>query len=224
MLQGVNIKALIFDFDGTILDTETPEFQAWTELYLEHDQILDIQRWGVGIGTWGAFDPIAHLEELTGQTFDHALIHARIRPRVLELIRASSLLPGVLETFDQAKALGLRLGLASSSGNEWIYGWLKHYSLEDRFEVVKTKDDVKAVKPDPELYLAAATALRLEPGVCAAIEDSPNGSIAALAAGMYAIAVPNQITQYLEFPKGVHRIKSLETPLASILEGLKSQI
>ncbi len=222
MLQGVNIKALIFDFDGTILDTETPEFQAWTELYRQHDQTLDIQRWGVGIGTWGAFDPIAHLEELTGQTFDHALMHARIRPRVLELIRASSLLPGVLETLDQAKTMGLRVGLASSSGNEWIYGWLKHYALEDRFEVVKTKDDVKTVKPDPELYLAAAKALNLEPGVCAAIEDSPNGSIAALAAGMHTVAVPNQITQYLEFPAGVHRISSLETPLASILEGLNA--
>lgn len=222
MLQGVNIKALIFDFDGTILDTETPEFQAWTELYQEYDQTLDIQRWGVGIGTWGAFDPIAHLEELTGQTFDHAVIHARIRPRVLELIRASNLLPGVLETLDQAKTIGLRIGLASSSGNEWIYGWLKHYSIEDRFEVVKTKDDVKAVKPDPELYLQAAKALNLEPGACAAIEDSPNGSIAALAAGMHAIAVPNQITQYLEFPNGVHRISSLETPLTTILEGLNA--
>ena len=222
MLQVVNIKALIFDFDGTILDTETPEFQAWTELYAEYDQTLDIQRWGLGVGTWGAFDPIAHLEELTGQTFDHAIIHARIRPRVLKLIRASSLLPGVLETLDQAKALGLRLGLASSSGNEWIYGWLKHYALEEWFEVVKTKDDVKMVKPDPELYLAAANALNLEPQLCVAIEDSPNGSIAALAAGMHTIAVPNQITQYLEFPAGVYRISSLQTPLVSILQSFKS--
>jgi putative hydrolase of the HAD superfamily len=118
--------------------------------------------------------------------------------------------------------MGLRVGLASSSGDEWIYGWLKHYSLENRFEVVKTRDDVKAVKPDPELYLAAAEALNLEPGVCAAIEDSPNGSIAALAAGMHAIAVPNQITQYLEFPAGVHQISSLETPLTTILEGLEA--
>jgi HAD superfamily hydrolase (TIGR01509 family) len=222
MLQSVNIKALIFDFDGTILDTETPEFQAWTELYQEYDQTLDVQLWGLGVGTWGAFDPIANLEQLTGQRFEFAQVHARIRPRVLELIGASSLLPGVLETLDQAKVMGLRLGLASSSGNEWIYGWLKHYLLEDRFEVVKTKDDVKAVKPDPELYILAAKDLNLEPGVCAAIEDSPNGSIAALAAGMYAIAVPNQITQYLEFPVGVHRISSLEIPLTTILEGLKA--
>jgi HAD superfamily hydrolase (TIGR01509 family) len=220
MLQGVNIKAIIFDFDGTILDTETPEFQAWTELYQEHHQTLDIQHWGVGIGTWGAFDPIAHLEELTAQTFDHAIVHARIRPRVLELIRASSLLPGVLATLDQAKTMGLRVGLASSSGNEWIYGWLKHYALEEWFEVVKTKDDVKMVKPDPELYLAAANALNLEPQVCVAIEDSPNGSIAALTAGMHTIAVPNQITQYLEFPKGVHQISSLEVPLSDILAAL----
>jgi HAD superfamily hydrolase (TIGR01509 family) len=220
MLQSVNIKALIFDFDGTILDTETPEFQAWTELYGQYNQSLDIQRWGVGIGTWGAFDAIAHLEELTGQHFDHAIIHARIRPRVLELIRASSLMPGVLSTLDQAKAMGLRIGLASSSGNEWIYGWLKHYALEDWFEVVKTKDDVKAVKPDPELYVAAVKALNLEPGVCVAIEDSPNGSKAALAAGMHTVAVPNQITQYLEFPNGVHQIESLEMPLKTILEAL----
>jgi HAD superfamily hydrolase (TIGR01509 family) len=221
MLQGVNIQALIFDFDGTILDTETPEFQAWTELYLDHEQTLDVQLWGLGVGTWGAFDPITNLERLTGKTFDTAQIHARVRPRVLELIHASKLLPGVLETLDQARALGLQLGLASSSGNAWIYGWLKHFVLEDFFEVVKTRDDVKAVKPDPELYLLAAKDLKLEPGVCVAIEDSPNGSKAALAAGMPTIAVPNQITKHLEFPAGVYRIESLKTPLASLLQALE---
>jgi HAD superfamily hydrolase (TIGR01509 family) len=221
MLQSVKIKALIFDFDGTILDTETPEFKAWTEFYLEYNQALDVQLWGLGIGTWGVFDPITNLEQLTGTTFDTSEVHARIRPRVLELIHASTLLPGVLETLDQARALGLRVGLASSSGSEWISGWLKHYSLEHHFEVVKTRDDVKKVKPDPELYLAAAKDLKLEPQFCVAIEDSPNGSKAALAAGMHTIAIPNQITQYLEFPNGVHRIESLETPLSSILEVLE---
>lgn len=219
--EGVKIEALIFDFDGTILDTETPEFQAWTELYLEYDQTLDVQLWGLGVGTWGAFDPIANLEQLTGQRFEFAKVHARIRPRVLELIRASNLLPGVLETLDQARSMGLRLGLASSSGHEWITGWLNHYLLADRFEVIKTKDDVKNVKPDPELYILAAKDLHLEPLVCVAIEDSPNGSSAALAAGMRTVAVPNQITQYLEFPTGVHRISSLQIPLASILETLE---
>jgi HAD superfamily hydrolase (TIGR01509 family) len=219
----VKIQALIFDFDGTILDTETPEFQAWTEFYFEHDQTLDVQLWGKGVGTWGAFDPIEHLEQLTGKHFDRHEIHTRIRPRVLELIYASHLLPGVLETFDQARDLGLRLGLASSSGNEWIYGWLKHFEIRNRFEVVKTKDDVKTVKPDPELYLAAARDLNLEPFACAAIEDSPNGSIAALAAGMYTIAVPNKITQYLEFPGGVYQISSLEIPLKTLLERFETR-
>lgn len=218
----MKIQALIFDFDGTILDTETPEFQAWTEWYLEFDQTLDVQLWGKGVGTWGAFDPIANLEQLTGKVFDRSDVHARIRPRVLELIQDSALLPGVLETLDQAKALGLRLGLASSSGDEWIYGWLKYFLLQDRFEVIKTKDNVKNVKPDPELFLAAANDLNLEPSVCVAIEDSPNGSLAALAAGMPVIAVPNRITQYLEFPIGVHRVVSLQTPLTSLLETLES--
>lgn len=217
----MKIQALIFDFDGTILDTETPEFQAWTEFYQEFGQTLDVQLWGKGVGTWGAFDPIEHLEQLTGKQFDRHEVHTRIRPRVLELIEASALLPGVLETFDQAKALGLRLGLASSSGNEWIHGWLKHYALEDRFEVIKTKDDVKNVKPDPELYLAAARGLSLEPAMCLAIEDSPNGSKAALAAGMQVIAIPNKITQYLEFPVGVHRVSSLGIPLISLLKALE---
>jgi HAD superfamily hydrolase (TIGR01509 family) len=216
----VKIQALIFDFDGTILDTETPEFVAWTEFYLEHGQVLDVQLWGKGVGTWGAFDPIANLEQLTGLEFDRHDIHARIRPRVTALIEASVLLPGVLQTLDQARALGLRVGLASSSGNEWIYGWLERFVLRDRFEVVKTKDDVENVKPDPELYLSAAAALSLEPGGCVAIEDSPNGSIAALAAGMRVIAVPNQITTHLEFPAGVHKIFSLETPLPALLEQL----
>jgi HAD superfamily hydrolase (TIGR01509 family) len=203
------LKALIFDFDGTILDTETPEFDGWSELYAQHNAILELSEWSKAIGTWGAFDPIAHLEQLLGKELDRATLEAEVRVRVHARIAQARIIPGVLDTLNLAKSAGIRVSVASSSSRKWVVGNLERLGLIDRFESFSTQDDVSVVKPNPELYVHALKSLHLEPDVCIAIEDSPNGSKAGLAAGLRVLAVPNSVTKTLKFPAGVIKRSSL---------------
>jgi HAD superfamily hydrolase (TIGR01509 family) len=203
------IEALIFDFDGTILDTESPEFDVWASVYARHGATLEIAEWGKGVGTWDAFDPHAHLQTLTGSTLDPHTLRHEVRTRVHETIRALEPIPGVLETLQAARNRGLRLALASSSSHDWVVEHLARLGLLDRFESLSTRYDVERVKPDPGLYLHALAQLGLEPSRALAIEDSPNGARAALAAGIRTVAVPNAVTRTLEFPEGVTRLERL---------------
>ena len=95
--------------------------------------------------------------------------------------------------------LGLNLAIASSSPRSWVTGHLEALGLLDRFRTIRCRDDVVHAKPAPDLYLSALAGLGLRADEAIAIEDSPNGSAAAKAAGLYVIAVPNGVTQQLRF-------------------------
>ena len=100
-------------------------------------------------------------------------------------------------------------------------GWLRRHAVRDLLDVVVARDDVRKVKPDPELFLLAASRLGVEPGACVVFEDSPNGMRAALAAGMRCVAVPNALTRPLARPAVDLVLESLaERPLAEVLEAL----
>ncbi|WP_394650078.1 HAD family hydrolase [uncultured Deinococcus sp.] len=192
------LKALVFDFDGTILDTETREFWHWQELYRTHGRELSLSDWQRGIGTWGAFDPWAGLPEAVQA--DRAAVHEALHGRILADIAEQDLRPGVRAVLEGARDAGLRLALATSSGRDWVTPWLAQHALLDLFEVTATRDDVAQVKPDPELYTLAAARLGLKPGECLAVEDSFNGASAAVAAGMPVVVVPNDVTRTQPFP------------------------
>lgn len=214
------LQAVIFDFDGTILDTETTEFRRWEALYRQHDRELALQDWQRGIGTWGAFDPWAGLPEHVQA--DRQNVHATLHASILEAIEQQDLRPGVLDVFGQIKAAGLRLALASSSDRAWITRWLTQHGLLDVFETLATRDDVARVKPDPELYLLAARNLNLKPEQCLAVEDSLNGATAAVAAGMQVVVVPNEITESQSFPPEWPRLDDGYTQgLAGLLKALR---
>lgn len=116
-------------------------------------------------------------------------------------MEGQKLRPGVTDYLKQAKTLGLRVALASSSSRAWVTGYLKKYGLLDQFECIRTREDVVKVKPDPALYLSALQALGIRPEEAVAFEDSPNGALAAKAAGMFCVIVPNSITRTLTFGK-----------------------
>lgn len=214
------LQAVIFDFDGTILDTETTEFRRWEALYRQHDRELALQDWQRGIGTWGAFDPWAGLPEHVQA--DRQNVHATLHASILEAIEQQDLRPGVLDVFGQIKAAGLRLALASSSDRAWITRWLTQHGLLDVFETLATRDDVARVKPDPELYLLAARNLNLKSEQCLAVEDSLNGATAAVAAGMQVVVVPNEITESQPFPPEWPRLDDGYTQgLAGLLKALR---
>ena len=206
------IQALIFDFDGLIVDTEVPDFESWRELYEEHGCHLDFDAWAVCIGlstSAMSFNPLDELERQLGREIDRDAIRARRRKRYLELVAAQPLLPGVAERIAEAKGLGLKLGVASSATRDWVTGHLTQRGLIDYFDCVRCVEDVQRAKPDPDVYLAALGAIGAEPGRAIAFEDSPNGALAAKRAGLYCVAVPNGMTRHLPLDHADLRINSL---------------
>jgi len=135
--------------------------------------------------------------------------------------RGRPLLPGVEALLREARGLSLSRAVASSSSCGWVEGWLRRHGIRELVDVVVARDDVRRVKPDPELFLLAATRLGVPPDACVVFEDSPNGMRAALAAGMRCVAVPNALTRPLPRPDVDLVLGSLdERPLAAILEAL----
>ena len=206
----MQLEAIIFDFDGTILDTETPEFESWQQIYRDHGATLEISDWGRGIGTWGAFDPWHDLETKIGRSLDKEPIAVAHHARVKAAIQASQLLPGVLDLLEGAKAAGIKLAIASSSNREWVEGWAARLGVLHFFAATATQDDVLRVKPDPALYKLACEKLGVQPQHALALEDSANGASSALAAGLRCAVIPNPVTRTLEFPSGVLKLETLE--------------
>jgi HAD superfamily hydrolase (TIGR01509 family) len=212
------IKALIFDFDGLIVDTEGPDYQAWQETYESFGCRLPLAEWAAEIGTYGVFDPYDYLARQLGRPIDRAAVRAQRHTRFAELIEQQTVLPGVERYIRDARERGLRVGIASSSSRTWVVGHLVRFGLDDSFDCIKTADDVERVKPDPALYRAALDALDVQAHEALAFEDSPNGALAATRAGIYCVAVPNLLTQQLALEVADLRLASLaELPLDELL-------
>jgi HAD superfamily hydrolase (TIGR01509 family) len=220
------VKALIFDFDGTILDTETPEFQSWQAVYAGFGCELPLAQWVNTIGRGHdqiTFDPYAYLQECTGKNIDRDAVRTRRRSHFAELLAREPLRAGVLEYMREAQEAGLRLAIASSSDRVWIEGHLARFDLLDCFEVVRCADDVARTKPDPELYLSAVAALSLSRSEVVAFEDSPNGALAARRAEIFCVTIPNPMTQHLTFDSPDLMLESLESlPLRPLLTAVSS--
>jgi putative hydrolase of the HAD superfamily len=135
---------------------------------------------------------------------------------------AQALMPGVERLLHDARSLGLARAVASSSSSGWVEGWLRRHGIHELFEAIVTRDHVSRVKPDPELFLLAASRLGVPAGACVVFEDSANGMRAALAAGMRVVAVPNALTARIERPAVDLVLGSLaERPLAEIVRLLE---
>ncbi|HET7629620.1 MAG TPA: HAD family hydrolase [Bacillales bacterium] len=204
------IRAVIFDFDGLILDTESQEWKSLQLLYKEYGAELTLDVWGPVVGTQAGFDAVDHLQELTGKAVDRELFRKRHRQQVLSAIEKENPLPGVQENLAVAKRLGLKIGLATSSSYDWVSSHLKRLGLFDDFECITTADDVEEVKPNPDVYLKTAACLGVAPQEALAFEDSANGSLAAKRAGMYCVVIPNPVTQTMTFCDEIdHRMKTM---------------
>jgi HAD superfamily hydrolase (TIGR01509 family) len=202
------IRALLFDFDGLLIDTEGPSYRAWFEVYERHGHDLTLDLWSAAIGTIDGFDPVGHLAEL-GVAVDEETEEAR-RRRDLDLCDLEELRPGVAELLDEADARGLAKAIVSSSSDWWIERHLTHRGLLDRFDaLVCANGDAVRAKPRPTLYLEARDRLGIEPHEGVAFEDSPNGVAGAKAAGLYTIAVPNEITGRLDLSEADRIVESL---------------
>ena len=213
------VRALLFDFDGLIVDTESPALASWRELYAEHGHELTLERWSAAVGTIDGFDPVGYLRTLAGDVdLDEAL--ARRTARELELVEVEQLRPGVLGYLEEARRRGLATAIVSSGSRPWIDRHLARLERAEHFDEIVTADgDAARAKPLPVLYLDALDRLGLAPGEAIAFEDSPNGLRAAKAAGLFCVAVPNSVTASLGLDEADVVVPSLaELPFARLLD------
>jgi HAD superfamily hydrolase (TIGR01509 family) len=213
-------RAVVFDFDGTIADTETTLFRAYAEIYADHGHELDRDRWLTIIGTDDGWDPMVELESLAGP-LDQS-VHDRRRARRDELIDAAGVRPGVLRWLDDAERLGMPVAIASSSPPDWVEGHLVRLGLRDRFTCLACCDGVLPAKPDPTSYRHACEQLGADPSCSVAVEDSPHGIAAAKDAGLFVVAAPHELTETLDLSRADVLVASLaDVELADIVRFLE---
>lgn len=211
----------MFDFDGLILETEEAVYRSWAEVYAEHGQEVSVDFWRTTIGSsLDAWDPHLDLEQRVGRALDREALRARRRRRQVEMLTGQALLPGVLDLRAAAVAAGLRVGIASNSSREWVLSHLEPRGLAEAWHCIRTREDVARPKPAPDLYLAAVRCLGVEPAEAVAIEDSPHGVEAALAAGLRCVAVPGPLTLGMDFQAAHLRVASIAELTVAGLAGL----
>lgn len=214
------IQGIVFDFDGLVIDTETPVYDSWQELYALHGERLDFADWQQVIGTMESdFDPYLDLARKVGRELDWETLENQRSRREWQMVLEQPLLPGVLDYLESARQAGLGLAVASSSPHKWVDTHLKRLGLFEYFQTVKCAGDAPLTKPDPGLYLAAVETLGLTPRQALALEDSPNGALAAYRAGLFTVVVPQNLTAGLEFSTVDLRLDSLAAlPLPALVE------
>ncbi len=219
------MQAIIFDFDGTIIETEGPDFQTWQETFTDHGGELPAALWVGYIGTAaGTFDPYRLLEEQIGRRVDREAIRTIRRQRFRELVAAQPLRPGVEALLDAADVQGIPLAVASSSTRDWVEWNLAERDLRRRFQYVYTVNDVSRGKPDPELYLMTIAALGVDAAAVVALEDSYNGMLAAKRAGLVCVVAPNAMMSGMAFAEADLVVGSLAEVDLEGLRGLVKSI
>ncbi|GKQ35468.1 HAD family phosphatase [Streptomyces sp. A012304] len=192
-------RGVIFDFDGVILDTEVVLFRSWIALYERYGSAPpSLGEWVRGIGSHERPDPMARLVELTEGAIDAEEAHHWRVERSREMLRGESALPGVEAWLSTAKDLGLAVGIASNSSQEWVERNLRRLGLLRHFDALSCFGPGLLGKPSPDLYVNACRLLGIDAAEAVAVEDSPSGVAAARAAGVFCVAVPNELTAHVD--------------------------
>ena len=206
------IAAVVFDFDGTIIDTETPVYESWRDTFVHAGvEPVDFGVWSaqVGMADGDAMDVRALLCDRLGVDEVPDELEAMRRDLIQEMLHAQPVRDGVVDFLDLAEAFGVRLAVGSSSPTPWVDDNLRRVGLRDRFEVLSCADPGIPGKPDPTVYIEACRAVGASPEAALAIEDSHNGVTAAVAAGMTCIAAPGPITVGADFSHATVAVESL---------------
>jgi HAD superfamily hydrolase (TIGR01509 family) len=213
------IDLLIFDFDGLIIDTETPDYLSWEEVFRHYHEELPLDRWNEAIGQRAdVFDPFGYLQARLAVPLERSEIESQRRARFHQLVNEESLRPGIASYLDDAHARGIRCAVASSATRVWVEGHLRRFGIYDRFECIKTIEDVQHAKPAPDLFLAVLNVMNTSAQRAIVLEDSPNGLFAAKRAGVFAVAVPNTVTSSLDVGHADLTVSSLTAwPLERLL-------
>jgi HAD superfamily hydrolase (TIGR01509 family) len=194
-----SLRAVLFDFDGTLWDSETAVFGVFRELYADHGHDLTLQTWSAAIGTLGGFDAYGTLNELAGGGLDVEEVATRTEERIRDAVREVPLRPGIEELLRRLDEAEIPRALVSSDRTDWLVTNLERLGCPDGWAAMVCADgDVARAKPNPHLYEAALELLDVPAPRTLAIEDSPNGIRAAKAAGVRCLCVPNDATAQLD--------------------------
>lgn len=208
-----SLRGAIFDCDGLIADTETPDYEAWRRIYENQGLRLPVEAWAQTVGMakgHEAHDWHGPLAKAIGQSYNPEATQNRRRSHYQEAIGKLTPMPGIVALLDAFDAENIPYAVASNSEKVWVTRILKTIGLTSRFKVIATIDDVDNPKPAPDVYLLAAERLGVPPEHCVAFEDSPRGLAAAHAAGMFTVAVPTPLTRHLDFAQAHHLVETLE--------------
>ncbi|MEI6053693.1 MAG: HAD-IA family hydrolase [Opitutaceae bacterium] len=208
------LRALIFDFDGLILDTESALIRSYADVHTAHgvpfDEALFIRAVGhvdFKFDPWAAFGPGAVRAELETQ-------RQHTKKGRLEQLAP---LPGVVALLNAAYAAGLPVAIASNSEHTWVEPHLDRLGLLDRFTFVACREDAPSPKPEPDLYKLVLNQFGLRAHEAVAFEDSHTGSIAAKRAGLFTVVAPGPSTKHHDFAHVDLRVNSLaEVTLTSL--------
>lgn len=195
------LRALLFDFDGVIVDTEVPTYESWREIFDEHGVELTLDDWlpvvGSGSSLGAAFDAVQELEFRVGRTLDRDEIVDRRARRKRDLCDAAVLLPGVAPLLEEAIRQSLLTAIVTRASGEWVRHHLDRVGLRHEWDVVSCAVEPTASKA--ELYRQTLALLRVEATEAVAFEDSPAGVSAAKEAGVRCFAVPSAVTRGASF-------------------------
>jgi len=208
---AMNFGAILFDFDGVLVDTEWSIYEAWRRTFLEHGHDLPLALYTRCIGSdFDTWSPKLHLEELTGRCFDWHQLDAERQREIEGALSGQGLMAGAEGLLASLADRGVARAVVSSSSHSWVDGWLARLDLARHVPLTVCRGDAPRIKPAPDLFLEAARQLAVDPAACLVIEDSANGLKAATAAGMTTWVVPNEVTRGLDFSQAERVLESLD--------------
>ena len=203
-------RALVFDYDGLIVDSETPEYECWKKVFSDHGQDLAVKDWVHVVGGAVIVDMRLELERRLGRRVAwEAVDKARIE-HYHSIFSRQPLLPGVQGLFDEGRRRGWRIGVASNSSMGWVRPGLERFGLWPYVGAIRSRDTAARPKPHPEPYLEVLAELGADAAPSFAFEDSATGIAAAKAAGLTAVCVPNALTRHHDLSQADRLLESLE--------------
>ena len=214
----MGIDALLFDFDGLLMDTETASLRVWQHLWRRHGLELDVSTFFAQHGGNVIAERYAKLAAAVGPSFDQdEAHHARLTYRD-EVHATLELAAGVARWLDEARDLGIRLAVASSSPRDWVVDHLTRVGYLDRFELLACGDEAGTYKPDPGVYLLALDRLGVPAERAMAFEDTVHGVAAAKAAGLRCVAIPHPHADPVAFTAADRVLTSAaDVPLSALI-------
>lgn len=208
-MDGKNKKAIIFDMDGVLLDSEPLHENARQEMYRELNIVLDDTFPDpVGKSCSDFWDLILEKLQIPGNGVDKERQHYQMVSQQIEKYHVGPS-EGVIELLQWAKQNGMKIGLASSSSRFLVDDALRLLNIETYFDFTAAGDEVAAKKPAPDLYLKVLDAFGITGDEAIAVEDSRSGVAAAKTAGIYCFGYQNPTSGNQDLSQADQQIQKL---------------